>query len=141
MKNKMVTDMHVDELLDYDWLSYEDGDGEEVVIRTDEEEQEAAKLWKVSPLAVKAMRHTLSVMTTLFVDHIREDLQNIWDMTNCAHDNALTAMAILRAENDADCGGDDSDDNEPPEPNPDDCLECPYYNKENNTCNQPPDVD
>jgi hypothetical protein len=135
MKNKTVTDMHVDELMDYDWLSYEDKDGEEVVIRTDDEEREAAKLWKVSPLAVKAMRHTLNVMTVLFVDHIKEDLQDIWEMSRCAHDNALTAMAILNADN---C---DEDTDEPIAPNDEDCKNCEWYDKDNKTCNQPPDVD
>ena len=133
MKNKTVTDMCVDELLDYDWLSYEDDNGEEVVIRSDEEERKAAELWQVSPLAVKAMRHTLDIMTTIFVDHIREDLQDIWNTSNCAHENALTAMAILNAEVD--------DGDEPLEPNEEDCRDCEWWDGSTKTCKQPPDAD
>ena len=135
MRNKTVTDMHIDELLDYDWLSYEDKDGEEIVIRSEEDEKEAAKVWKTSPLAVKAMRQALDLMTMVFVDEIKNDLQDIWNTANCAHDNALTAMAILNAE---DC---DEDTNEPIEPNEENCRDCEWWDGSTKTCKQPPDAD
>ena len=135
MKNKTVTDMHIDELETCDWLTYEDSEGEEHFIRTDEDVNAAAKIWKVNPAMVKSVRTALDFMVSAIVLDLKDDLQDIWNMSNCAHDNALTAMAILNGGNgDGHGDDDDSDDDEPPSPNPDDCGECEQYNRVNNTC-------
>ena len=112
MKNKMVTDMHIDELETCDWLTYEDVNGEEHFIRTDEDVANAARNWNVSSAMVKSIRTALDFMTSAIVLDLKEDLQDIWNTANCAHNNALTAMAILSPDesedDESDYSGDES---------------------------------
>jgi hypothetical protein len=132
MKNKMGVETKLEELRNHDWLYFTDKDDEVIFISDDETIREAAKLWKISPEAVKGLSDSLNNVVQCIVDTAIEDLRDTWAVADCAHNNALTAMQILTGDNDDDDGG---DDNEPPEPNPDDCLECPHYIKETNTCN------
>lgn len=136
MKNKMTVETELEEMKDRTWLFYQDEDGERVFIDDEKSIEEAAKLWKISTEAVEGIMLSLNNVVECIVDTAIEDLESVWEVSQYAHNNALTAMAILN-ENSDDCGDDDSDDDEPPEPNPDDCSECPHYIKETNTCDLP----
>ena len=135
MKNKIVAQTELEEMKDRTWLFYEDEDGERVFIDDEESIGEAAELWKISPEAVEGIMRSLNNVVECIVDTAIEDLESVWEVSQCAHNNALTAMAIL-SESD-DCGDDDSDNDEPPMPNPDDCEGCENYEKSTNTCKQP----
>jgi hypothetical protein len=136
MKNKTTVETKLEELKDRYWLYYEKEDGTQKFIVNDEDIEVAAELWHISPEAVKGLSESLNNAIGFVVDLAVEDLQDTWNIADCAHSNALTAMAIL-SEGD-DCGDDDSDNNddEPPMPNPDDCEGCENYEKSTNTCKQ-----
>jgi hypothetical protein len=108
MKNKMAVETKLEELKDRYWLYYEKEDGTPKFIINDEDAKVAAELWHISPEAVKALSESIDNAIGYVVDIAVEDLKDVWELSRCAHDNALTAMAILN-ENDEDCNGDDFD--------------------------------
>jgi hypothetical protein len=136
MKNKLAVETELEEMKDRTWLFYLDKDGDRVFIDDPERVEESAELWKISPEAVEGIMRSLNNVVECIVDTAIEDLEDVWQTAQCAHNNALTAMAIL-SEGD-DCGDDDSDnDDDAPMPNPDDCEGCEQYDKTTNTCKQP----
>jgi hypothetical protein len=78
MRSKTVIEAHIDELKDSDWLYYEDGD-DIVFVSDDEEIVEAAKRWKMSPEAVKAIKESMDRFIEYMVDMLHQDLQDIWE--------------------------------------------------------------
>lgn len=135
MKNKIVAQTELEEMKDRTWLFYEDEDGERVFIDDEESIGEAAELWKISPEAVEGIMRSLNNVVECIVDTAIEDLESVWEVSQCAHNNALTAMAILNTD---DC---DEDADDPIAPNDDDCKNCEWYDKDDKTCNQPPDAE
>jgi hypothetical protein len=78
MKSKTVVEAHVDELKNNDWLYYKDGD--EIVFVSDEKEiAEAAKRWKMSPEAVKAIKESMDGFVEYLVDLMHQDFEDMWD--------------------------------------------------------------
>jgi hypothetical protein len=135
MKNKLAVETELEEMKDRTWLFYLDKDGDRVFIDDPESIEEAAELWKISPEAVEGIMRSLNNVVECIVDTAIEDLESVWEVSQCAHNNALTAMAILNAE---DC---DEDTNEPIEPNEEDCRDCEWWDGSTKTCKQPPDAD
>jgi hypothetical protein len=133
MRNKMGIETKLEELKDRSWLYYEDEQGEPVFISDDDPDtiDNAAKKWNISPEAVMGLSDSLNNVVECIVRTAIEDLEDVWSMARCAHENALTAMAILSDDN-----GDESI-----EPNDEDCKNCEWYDKDSHTCHQPPDAE
>lgn len=77
MKKKMIIEMAISELKDYDWLSFPKGDGD-IEFVGDDNIPEAAKSLELSPLAVKAIRDSLNYMGNEIVSRLEEDLKDIF---------------------------------------------------------------
>ena len=79
MKEKTVLEMHIDDIGDFNWLGYWEG---EEFIRVDDEETiaEAARLWKMTPEAVTAMNEALSYLSATILEHVRLDLKDLYDL-------------------------------------------------------------
>ena len=110
MKNKMTVETKMEEMKNRSWLYYEDDKGESVFISDDEPETitEAAKRWNISPEAVIGLSDSLNNAVECIVRTVIDDLKDVWEVAQCAHNNALTAMEILSEENE-DCTDSDGE--------------------------------
>lgn len=80
MKTKQVIETRIEELVDYHWLSFSRDDEDDIIfVENDETIQEAAKLWKMSPEAVKAMDDALSYLVETLIEELKKDLEDIWE--------------------------------------------------------------
>jgi len=82
MKEVKLVTSHIDELRDFDWLSYSPDENDVIFVNNQKSIMEAAKLWGISPQAVEAIKDALAFMAESFVDHIKEDLVDIWKRSN-----------------------------------------------------------
>ena len=79
MKEETVLTSRIDELRDYSWLTFTSKDGVDIVfVNNKESVEEAAKLWGITPAAVKAINDAFDFMTESFIYHIKKDLVDIW---------------------------------------------------------------
>lgn len=79
MEEKTVITSRLDELTNYDWLSYILEGSDDIVIVNDEKSiAEAAELWGVTPELVKAIKEALDFMSESLIGHIKQDLIDIW---------------------------------------------------------------
>jgi hypothetical protein len=128
----VVTVTKLEKLKNRYWLHYDIEDGEPQFICNDDDINKAAELWKISPDAVRALADSLDNAIGYVVDMAIEDLKDVWSIADCAHQNAMNAMELLLGDDDC---------NEDIMPNAEDCKDCEWYGKEDNTCKQPPDAD
>ena len=86
MEEKKVITSHIDELKNFDWLTFMLKDDDDInFVNSKETVMEASKLWGISAEAVEAIRDAFAFMTESFVDHIKEDLMDIWKRSNDAN--------------------------------------------------------
>ncbi len=78
MKEKTVFETAIGKLKHYAWLSYDLPDGDMQNIEDDEAIAVAAKIWKMSPEAVGAIRQALNFMAESIIEAVEEDLRDIW---------------------------------------------------------------
>ncbi len=70
---------HVGEQRGYNWLSYEDENGDTVLIGDDEDIGNAAKAWGMSPKAVKEIHDALKYMASELISAIEKDYLDLYD--------------------------------------------------------------
>ena len=110
MKNKMAVETKLEEMKDRSWLFYLDDDGDRVFIDDEETIADAADIWDISTEAVTGIMQSLNNVVECIVDTAIEDLEDVWQLAECGHNNALTAMAILSPDESEDDESDYSGD-------------------------------
>jgi len=79
MEEKIVIETAVGKLKNLDWLSY----GEDCTLVNDDETiAAAAKEWKMTPVAIRAIRGALDYLAESLIEAIEEDLKDIWEATH-----------------------------------------------------------
>ena len=124
MKSKMAVEPKLEEMKDRSWLFYLDEDGDRVFIDDEETIADAADIWDISTEAVTGIMQSLNNVVECIVDTAIEDLEDVWNMADCAHKNALTAMAILNDEEEDDDGFCGDDPNTSESGAWEECLDC-----------------
>ena len=81
MKEKTVLEMHIDNIEDFNWLGFwKDDESEFANLDSDEAIAEAAKLWKMTPEAVKAIDDAFGYMAETLLENIRADLKDLYEL-------------------------------------------------------------
>jgi len=79
MKEEKVITTHLDEIKDYDWLSYSTGGDDISFVADAKTAAEAAKLWKMTPEAVAAIKEALAFMSETIIERVAEDLKDLFE--------------------------------------------------------------
>lgn len=80
MKTKTIVTTHLDELQDYDWLSIDNGEEEELeFVNTPETIKKAAKAWGMTEAGVRAMKEALDYMAEQVTTQAGLDLRDVWE--------------------------------------------------------------
>ena len=125
MKSKMAVEPKLEEMKDRSWLFYLDEDGDRVFIDDEETIADAADIWDISTEAVTGIMQSLNNVVECIVDTAIEDLEDVWQLAECGHKNALTAMAILNDDGSDDGEGFCGDDPNISESGAwEECLDC-----------------
>jgi hypothetical protein len=82
MKQEIVIRTHIEDALSNYWLFMQSDNAQDIEPVHDEESiAKAAKAWKMTPEAVKAIKDSLDYLAETLVDYLKEDLQDLWKET------------------------------------------------------------
>jgi len=80
MDTRTVIDTHVEEMYDYDWLTFPIDAGGDIEFVTDSNIKEAAEALKASPELVDAVNTAFKYFAETLIEKVSQDLKELWEL-------------------------------------------------------------
>lgn len=81
MKEELVVKTNVEELKEYNWISYPIEDGN-IAFIDDDNINEASDALKLSPEATLALKDAFQYFAETLIDALVSDLEDVWNVAN-----------------------------------------------------------